>query len=97
MHAGAVPAGRAAGHRKMIQMKKAEICSVTRPGESGYLWRWQEVGGPGKSTDMFEFYFDCVTDAQNKGFVAELTHAQGETAPGGARLNLHSMTDGEQS
>ena len=77
-------------------MKKAEIYSVACPGDPGFVWTWRESGGKTTCAHTFAMYFDCVTDARDKGFEVELTHAQGNTAPGGAEFRLQSMTRGDQ-
>ena len=50
-----------------------------------------------QSERTFDLYHDCLTDARAHGYEVELTHAQGNTAPGGAEYHLRNRGDsGEQ-
>ena len=69
-------------------MKKAKIVSVPVASDSGYVWKWQDCDGSTASAETFERYFDCVSDARQRGYEVELTQAAGDKAPGGAELKL---------
>ena len=69
-------------------MKKAQICSIPSKTTQGYDWKWRAVTGKRESAKSFAFYFDCVSDARDRGYEVELTHAMGATAPGGV---LHML------
>lgn len=65
-------------------MRYAKIYSVPAPGTHLFAWRWRTPDGRQRSPRAFDFYFDCLEDAQRKGYRVELTHAYGITAPGAA-------------
>ena len=69
-------------------MKKAKIVSVPAPSDSGYVWKWQDCDGTTASAQTFDRYFDCVSDARNRGYDVELPQAAGDKAPGGADFKL---------
>lgn len=69
-------------------MKQAEIYSIPVRHEPGYAWKWRAIAGKTESRKSFDFYFDCLGDARDHGYDVELTHAIGNTAPGGASHKL---------
>ena len=69
-------------------MKTAQIVAVPSQEANGYAWKWRCEEAKAESTEIFGMYYDCFTDARKHGYSVELTHAQGLSAPGGARQRL---------
>ena len=67
-------------------MKKAHIFWVSASPQPGYAWKWRV--GEKQSKQSFDYYFDCISDARERGYEVELSHAVGATAPGGATYRL---------
>lgn len=78
-------------------MKIAELYTIPSGHPPGYLWMWRTADGSATSSGSFALYYDCLCDARNQGYAVELTHAAGNTAPGGAGYRLRSQQDGDQS
>lgn len=62
-------------------MKAAEIFATASKGANGYTWKWRTADGKTESKQTFNFYYECLEDARNNGYVVELAQAQGNTAP----------------
>ena len=58
--------------------------------EGRYSWTWHCATDKASSTGAFAFYYECVLDAQGRGYAVDHVRAQGATAPGGAGYALHS-------
>lgn len=78
-------------------MKKAHICSKPSGHPPGFVWQWEAADGSAASRDRFDLYYDCVCDAREHGYEVELTHAHGNTAPGGADFRLQGSSEEERS
>ena len=76
-------------------MKRAEIYTVPAGREPGYSWKWRECGGTITSAESFPMYYECLSDARSHGYEVELTHAQGNTSPGGAEFKLRGQQQSE--
>jgi hypothetical protein len=69
-------------------MSKAVVFSVPASQANGYVWRWRSADSNVDSERAFSLYYDCVTDARERGYEVELARAIGITAPGGERHRL---------
>ena len=58
------------------------------PSSQGFSWKWRSADGKVESDRSFGLYFECLQDAQLRGYRVELTHATGESAPGGSAPKL---------
>ena len=61
-------------------MKVAVIFSVPMKTSSGFCWRWRSDDG-NDSKESFTFYYDCLANARENGYVVKPTPAHGHTAP----------------
>jgi hypothetical protein len=62
-------------------MQPAVIFSIPTNTSRGYCWRWRSADSKAESQKQFAYYYECLLDAQTKGYVVQLAVAQGETAP----------------
>lgn len=69
-------------------MKKAEMFPIESKQAPGYVWKWRCVNSKVDSNEAFTLYYDCLMDAQRKGYEVELTRARGVTAPGGVQHGM---------
>ena len=69
-------------------MKTAKICPISSGEAPGYAWRWTCESDKTQSATIFAYYYDCVTDAREHGYVVEFTRAHGAMAPEGAGFAL---------
>ena len=63
-------------------MKPAVLFSVPTRGGFGYRWQWRSADGTARSQKSFVYYYDCLTNAQAKGFEAQIDMARGVSSPG---------------
>ena len=63
-------------------MQPAVIFSIPALTANGYCWRWRSADSKAESQQPFAYYYDCVLDAQAKGYVVRLSDARGENAQG---------------
>ena len=50
---------------------KWAIVAVKSKGSTGYKWRWVKAmyaGDVERSAQLFDYYYECVVDAQEHGF-----------------------------
>jgi hypothetical protein len=67
-------------------VKKAQVIAVpSHP--NGYEWRWACTEGKTRSKGTFEFFYDCLEDAQRRGYEVEIVVVDGANAPGGLQHN----------
>ena len=62
-------------------MKPAVLFSVPTKTGFGYCWRWRSVDGRACSQKSFVYYYDCLTNAQAKGYEAQIGMARGARSP----------------
>jgi hypothetical protein len=64
---------------------------------SGFMWHWQKEGAKTPVTSApFAFYFDCVSDARDKGYIGPLPagpRAPIEHLPGGAAAGRSTRSE----
>jgi hypothetical protein len=70
-------------------MQSAVIFSIPTPTANGYCWRWRSADSKTESQEHFPYYYDCVLDAQAKGYSVQLADPHGENAPGRGSLPTH--------
>jgi hypothetical protein len=58
-------------------MKAAVIFSIPLRMKKGLGWRWRSVDHTQGSTQSFQVYADCVTDAERKGYTVEADRVEG--------------------
>ena len=63
-------------------MKTAVIYSIPSATANDYCWRWRSADSEAESQKQFAYYYDCVVDAQAKGYVVRLSDPSGENTPG---------------
>ena len=72
-------------------MQPAVIFSIPTTTANGYCWRWRSADSKTETQKQFAYYYDCVLDAQAKGYVVRLPDARGENAPGrGSLPDVHA-------
>ena len=50
-----------------------QIFAVIAKTPSGFKWQWRRLGGTSAATSvMFDFYFDCITNARTHGYAGPL-------------------------
>ena len=70
-------------------MRRVEIYPVPVRGPRNFVWRWRTEGAPHKSSRSFAFYFDCVENARQNGYVVHLERPPGSAVPAvGVNFNL---------
>jgi hypothetical protein len=69
-------------------MKLAILMAEAAASASGLSWTWHCDEDQAKSARVFEYYYDCVVDAQRHGYLVELARAHGASAPAGPHYQL---------
>jgi hypothetical protein len=65
-------------------MKSAIVFPIRTANDN--CWSWRSVDGEAEGKKEFAYYYDCVIDAQAKGYLVRLADAHGENAPDGESL-----------
>lgn len=73
-----------------MKPKTAIIAATPAASLFGFLWSWRCEADGASSSGSFALYYECVMDAQRRGYRVELTQAVGDTAPGGAGYAITS-------
>jgi hypothetical protein len=71
-------------------MKAAVIFSIPLRMKKGLGWQWRSVDHTQASTQSFQVYADCVTDAERNGYTVEADRVEARVDPGqllGKRLS----------
>jgi hypothetical protein len=69
-------------------VKTAKVFAVPSSHPNGYACRWACTAGKTQSKDTFAFYYDCLEDAQRRGYEVETMAGEGASAPGGIQHKL---------
>jgi hypothetical protein len=67
-------------------MKSAVIFPIRTDSVIGYCWTWRSVDGESIAQKRFPYYYDCLIDAQAKGYLVRLADARAENDTGRASL-----------
>ena len=69
-------------------MKTAIVSAMPAGEAAGFVWTWRCAADNAVSAKPFAFYFDCVSDARNRGYEVELARAGGTMSPTGSGYAL---------
>ena len=69
-------------------MDSAVLFSIPTTTTHGYCWRWRSADGKVDSQRRFDYYYDCVADAEAHGYPVMPPDVNGENAPGRAALPI---------